>query len=269
VRWFHVVKFDSCPFASASFAVQYQKTPHFWQSFGRVEWRRERCRSAASVVSTLSGFVANNHQTMLSFPPPPLKFRTAGFPQYGFKRAVSSDLRGSHHLYAATVEISPVSVVVRSRACARRHSQSLTRHTRPVALGSASGCSVRQPLGLLWPHPSFCHSPPGFFIMPWALRLAEVPQFTLLELDSVPPSLLRWLQDASHERAPLAWPSPILSGLGNHCLPHTGLRAGLLTKRQHSLNAAARNLASPAPGGTFTTELACGRSRFHRSVITT
>jgi len=27
------------------------------------------------------------------FPSPPLKFRTAGFPQYGFKRDVESDLR--------------------------------------------------------------------------------------------------------------------------------------------------------------------------------
>jgi hypothetical protein len=33
-------------------------------------------------------------------PPPPLKFRTAGFPQYGFKRAVSGDLHGPCHLYA-------------------------------------------------------------------------------------------------------------------------------------------------------------------------
>ena len=41
------------------------------------------------------------------FPPPPLKFRTAGFPQYGFKQAVSSDLHGFRRLYAATVEISP------------------------------------------------------------------------------------------------------------------------------------------------------------------
>jgi len=44
------------------------------------------------------------------FPPPPLKFRTAGFPQYGFKQALSSDLRGSHHLYAVNVAISPVRV---------------------------------------------------------------------------------------------------------------------------------------------------------------
>jgi hypothetical protein len=41
------------------------------------------------------------------FPPPPLRFRTAGFPQYGSKRAVSRDLRCTRNLYAATVAISP------------------------------------------------------------------------------------------------------------------------------------------------------------------
>jgi hypothetical protein len=44
------------------------------------------------------------------FPPSPLKFRAAGFPHYGFKRAVRNDLHGLRHLYAATVAISPVSV---------------------------------------------------------------------------------------------------------------------------------------------------------------
>jgi hypothetical protein len=44
------------------------------------------------------------------FPPPPLKFRTAGFPQYGFKQAVSGDLHCSRNLYAASVAMSPVRV---------------------------------------------------------------------------------------------------------------------------------------------------------------
>jgi hypothetical protein len=39
---------------------------------GRVEWRRGKFRSMASNVSTLSSIVANGHQTVLSFPPPPL-----------------------------------------------------------------------------------------------------------------------------------------------------------------------------------------------------
>jgi len=131
-----------------------------------VEWRRERFRSAASVVSALSGIVANGRQTMLSFPPPPLKFRTAGFPQYGFKQAVSSGLHGSRRLYAATVEIYSAHVVSRSRTFVRRRLRLLTPHTCPVALGSASGCSVRQPHRLLWPHPSLCLSAPAYALFP-------------------------------------------------------------------------------------------------------
>jgi len=130
-----------------------------------------------------------------SFPPPPLRFRTAGFPQYGSKRAVSSDLRCTSNLYAATVEFSSVSVLFRSRTCVRRHSRLLTPHTRPVALGSASGYSVRQPHRLLWPHPSFCAASAGF--MSYCQRTScgsEGPHFYLAELADVPPSLLRWLQ---------------------------------------------------------------------------
>ena len=130
------------------------------------------------------------------FPPPPLRFRTAGFPQYGSKRAVSRDLRCSGNLYAATVEISSVRVYSVVGLLSNRHAWPLTRPTRPVALGSASGCSVRQPHRLLRPHPSFCGPRRVYVLIPAATRPAEVPQFTLPELDSVPPSLLRWFQDA-------------------------------------------------------------------------
>jgi hypothetical protein len=49
-----------------------------------------------SNVSALSGFVANGHQTISTFPPPPLKFRTAGFPQYGFKLDFNRDLHPAY-----------------------------------------------------------------------------------------------------------------------------------------------------------------------------
>lgn len=49
-------------------------------------------RAMASVVSALSGFVANGHQLIHTFPLPPLRFRTVGFPQYGSKQAVSRAL---------------------------------------------------------------------------------------------------------------------------------------------------------------------------------
>ena len=50
-------------------------------------------RPMTSDVSALSSGVANGHQILHTFPLPSLKFRTAGFPQYGFKRVISSDLR--------------------------------------------------------------------------------------------------------------------------------------------------------------------------------
>jgi hypothetical protein len=46
-----------------------------------------------SSVSIVSDIVANGHQIILTFPAPPLKFRTVGFPQYGFKRNFHRDLR--------------------------------------------------------------------------------------------------------------------------------------------------------------------------------
>ena len=182
------------------------------------------------------------------FPPPPLKFRTVGFPQYGFKRAASSDLHGSRHLYAATVAISPLRVLFRSRTCVRRHSQVQTQLARPVALGSASGCSVRRPPRLLWPHPSFCRPRRIYELMPAVARPAEGPQFTLPELDAVPPSLLRWLQDADRRACAPDWAFTHPVGVRQPLAPHTGLRVVCFTKLQRSLNAAARNLACPASG---------------------
>ncbi len=51
----------------------------------RVEQRRAKVRPTTSDVSALSRCVANGRQTIPTFPLTPLKFRTAGFPQYGFK----------------------------------------------------------------------------------------------------------------------------------------------------------------------------------------
>ena len=51
----------------------------------RVGQRRARFRPTTSDVSALSSSVANSRQAVPTFPLPPLKFRTVGFPQYGFK----------------------------------------------------------------------------------------------------------------------------------------------------------------------------------------
>jgi hypothetical protein len=44
----------------------------------------------------------------LVFPSPPLKFRTAGFPQYGFKRDVERDLRHQAYTRPESSVMSPV-----------------------------------------------------------------------------------------------------------------------------------------------------------------
>jgi hypothetical protein len=67
-------------------------------------------RPMTSCVSALSGIVANGHQAIHFVSSAPLRFRTAGFPQYGSKRAVSRDLRCPRNLYAVTVEISSAGV---------------------------------------------------------------------------------------------------------------------------------------------------------------
>ena len=56
-------------------------------------------RPTASDVSALSGIVAYGRQTVILFPSPPLKFRTAGFPQYGFKPDCSTAVFGRWNVH--------------------------------------------------------------------------------------------------------------------------------------------------------------------------
>jgi len=133
------------------------------------------------------------------FPPPPLKFRTAGFPQYGFKQAVSPALHslamaltGPQWLFRRRTfcsVVGPASGGIRA---------SVATHL-PSGPWLRRGFIVRWPLRLLWPHPSFCPSPPVSFFMPTAPQLTEVPQFTPPRLDSVPSPLLRWLPGVENE----------------------------------------------------------------------
>jgi hypothetical protein len=143
----------------------------------RVEWRREQFRPAASVVSALSSFVANGHQTMPSFPPPPLKFRTAGFPQYGFKLAPATATFAPRAYRPPLCLLSECGVcsVVGLRQAAPHPSD---RTTSPVALGSPTGCSVRPAHRLLWPHPRLWAGAPAYELFPARSPVPELPQFT-------------------------------------------------------------------------------------------
>ncbi len=226
-------------------------------------------RPMTSCVSALSGIVANSHQAIYLVSSAPSKIPYGGFSPVRLQAGCQQRPSPPNGFDAATVEVSSVRVLFRSRASARRHSRLLTPHTCPVALGSASGSAVRRPHRLLWPHPSFCPAPPVSFYFLRTSRDAEGPHFYLPELDDVPPSLLRWPQGE------LANPDPWLGlhplGIGSATIfdPHTGLRVVALTKLQRSLYAAARHLARPAPDGTFTIELTCPESPRRRSIITT
>jgi hypothetical protein len=117
-------------------------------------------RPMTSNVSALSGIVANGHQAIHYVSSAPSKIPYGGFSpvrlQAGCQRRPSSP-HGDFDV--STVAFSSVRVLFRSRTCVRRHSRLLTPHTCPVALGSASGCIVRRPHCLLWPHPSLCPPP--------------------------------------------------------------------------------------------------------------
>ena len=80
------------------------------------------------------------------FPSPPLKFRTTGFPQYGFKWDVKHDLR---HRTTYTCPKPRSLALWLLRAC-RRAAVQWPSH--PEALRSAVGYAVPPPQPLLWPH---------------------------------------------------------------------------------------------------------------------
>ena len=194
----------------------------------------------------------NGHQTVHSVSSTPSKIRTAGFPRTGFKRAVSGDLHGPRHLYAATVEISPGSVYSVVGLSPKRHAPSLTRLTRPVALGSASGCSVRQPHCLLRPHPSLWPSAPAYGLYPARSRTPEVPQFTprayLVRVVSRTPAVSTAALDCCFTV------DAAFAAFASARQPHRQtVRSGLnsVTRLENSLHATTRSHCWPCPGQGF------------------
>ena len=213
-------------------------------------------RSMTSDVSALSGCVAKSHQTIHFVSSAPSKIPYGGFSpvrlQTGCQPRPSLPLQLIRGHSGSLIRAR----LFRSRTCVRRHSRLGSPPTRPVALGSASGYSVRRPHRLLWPHPSFCRPRRFYALISVAARPAEGPHF-------YPQSLMtcrRPYSDGSSD--PLT--NQITDLAFTHLIevrqpfaPHTGLRVGDFTKLQRSHTAAARHLACPAPDGTFTTELAC------------
>ena len=162
----------------------------------RVERRREMLRPMTSAVSALSGIVANGHQAIHSVSSAPSKIPYGGCSpvrlQAGCQPRSSPPAGGFN---AATVAISSVRVLFRSRACG------------PAALTASD--TTHRPSGP-WLRQRFCCPPASSLTMATSellrrfagfilyfrrtCRAAEGPHFYLPELVDVPPSLLRWLQ---------------------------------------------------------------------------
>jgi len=230
-------------------------------------------RPMASVVSALSGCVANGHRVVHPSPLPPLKFRTAGFPQYGFKPAFPRDLRR------------------RRRAAARR---------RPLIRGPQSACpppggipvagASRRARARRWGGGSGRTSPVQ---RPLAVRRVVLSRRVIAYYGLIrgsghhptayafaggPRGAQRFPNLLRASFAPCRLPYPGGSG-GRDCCSSTrgglrpfvmgsapavptqvGTRVGRVTRLQSSLDAAARSVASPPPTRTFTCELPPGES---------
>ncbi len=142
------------------------------------------------------------------FPPPPLKFRTAGFPQYGFKLDIShGDLRQRNarplaqdthrhrtnaNLYAITRPPQAPLWSLRTR-----YRGPLPGRSSPAALGSPAGCVVLPGHRLLWPHPSLSGASADLCIhttdLPLSVLSRAAPErFPNLLCTSFPPCRLQY-----------------------------------------------------------------------------
>ena len=112
------------------------------------------------------------------FPPRSLKFRTAGFPKYGFKRKLHGDLRRTSRfgLYAAKVRESWGTVTGPQGASitARGPRQTRTIPSRGPWLPSGLCCPPDH--RLLWPHPSLSLSSTHLCIRGWLLQPRGLPR---------------------------------------------------------------------------------------------
>jgi len=96
-------------------------------------------RPMTSNVSALSGGVANSHQAIHFVSSAPSKIPYGGFSPVRLQTGCQKRPSPSRDDFdASTVAFSAVPVYFRSRTCVRRHSQLLTPHACPVALGSAA-----------------------------------------------------------------------------------------------------------------------------------
>ena len=185
------------------------------------------------------------------FPPPPLKFRTVGFPQYGFKRGVMRDLRPGTYTRTKLATGPPWPQAARA-------SRSAGPAPRPEALGSPPGSVVPAGHRVLWPHPSLSRPPVDLCLYRQVFAAAgreRVPNLLCVSLPS----------------CHLCTPADRTVAHGCRFTVHSGLHrlrigsasanpahsgpARRVTRLIEFAFATARWVASPAPARTFTFEL--------------
>jgi len=167
------------------------------------------------------------------FSPPPLKFRTAGSPQYGFKREFGDDLRQVTPLGLYVTKVRGVRAAAASHKGSDRNPRfpGARRPSRPEALGSPAGYVVRPGHGLLWPHPS--HSSPFGVLFAssaedfggeWVPNLSCVSVRACHPLYPGGPLGCRLLLPRGH------WSSPSFQRLDIHIPTHVGSHVGRFTR---------------------------------------
>ena len=122
------------------------------------------------------------------FPPPPLKFRTVGFPQYGFKRQVDADLRGKK-----SIDTTPQSAS--TNPCGPRGhvigTALRTLSSRDPWLTDRLYCPAGSMRTMASSEPLLTAERLIFFVHP-ALRSRVGPQFNLRVCSYMPSPLPRW-----------------------------------------------------------------------------
>jgi hypothetical protein len=212
-------------------------------------------------------------QHRITFPAPPLKFRTSGFPQYGFKLEFSCDLRSNNSRFKCEAHMHPVRYnLYATKAvplCFCGPFGHVWRNKIPTAIQSRGPwlaavlcCHLRSWLTMASSE-SVCSFQCLIFFVHWIFALRprmdcnrQIPQFAPRIYNSVPSSVPR-----RSCQVHLAVSSPTVIAFAKSVVarqphPHTRrFSRGRVTRLQSSLYATARSLASPSPARTFTTEL--------------
>jgi hypothetical protein len=209
----------------------------------------------------------------ITFPAPSLKFRTLGFPQYGFKLVFGCDLHRKEQRFKCEAHMHPVLnnlyATKAANCCScgpyghdKQSRLDAASQSRGPWLSSALCCRSRSSLNMASSEAVCPFRCLIFFVHRiFALRPRmgwnrQIPQFALRICDSVPSSVPR----RSCRVHLVVSSSTVIAFTQSAQARQPQIHArrfsrGCVTWLQSSLYATARSLARPSPARTFTTEL--------------